>query len=304
LTQGAKRAVSISLGSSRRNKASEITLLGERIHLERVGTDGSLEEFGRLFGEYDGKADALGVGGADVWLVAGGRRHAFKEIERLISAAKTTPVVDGSGLKHTLERDAISWLQNQGQVDFANSRVLVVSAADRFGLAEALSQACPNVTYGDLCFGLGLPLPIRNFEALTRVGNALLPIVTRLPFRWFYPTGSQQDARKPKFPKLFLEADIIAGDWHYIRRYAPDQLEGKTIITQTVRKDDIAWLKGAGVSLLVTTTPEVEGETFATNVMEAALVAVTGERNLSPERLRTIIQEVGWMPRIFRPQDS
>ena len=35
-----KRAVSISLGSSTRNKAVEVELLGEMVSIERVGTDG------------------------------------------------------------------------------------------------------------------------------------------------------------------------------------------------------------------------------------------------------------------------
>ena len=37
-----KRAVSISLGSSKRNKAVEVDLLGERVSIERIGTDGDM----------------------------------------------------------------------------------------------------------------------------------------------------------------------------------------------------------------------------------------------------------------------
>ena len=38
-----KRAVSISIGSSKRNKAVEVTLLGEKVSIERIGTDGDME---------------------------------------------------------------------------------------------------------------------------------------------------------------------------------------------------------------------------------------------------------------------
>ena len=34
-----KRAVSISIGSSKRNKAVEVTLLGEKVSIERIGTE-------------------------------------------------------------------------------------------------------------------------------------------------------------------------------------------------------------------------------------------------------------------------
>ncbi len=64
-----KRAVSISMGSSKRNKAVEVELLGERVTIERIGTDGDMEKAARLYQELDGKVDAFGVGGADLGLL-------------------------------------------------------------------------------------------------------------------------------------------------------------------------------------------------------------------------------------------
>ena len=61
-----KRAVSISLGSSKRNKAVEVTLLGESVRIERIGTDGSMEKAAQIYRELDGQVDAFGVGGADL----------------------------------------------------------------------------------------------------------------------------------------------------------------------------------------------------------------------------------------------
>ena len=60
-----KRAVSISIGSSKRNKAVEVTLLGETVSIERIGTDGDMEAAALKYKELDGKVDAFGVGGAD-----------------------------------------------------------------------------------------------------------------------------------------------------------------------------------------------------------------------------------------------
>ncbi len=39
-----KRAVSISIGSSKRDKAVEVELLGEKVLIERIGTDGDMEK--------------------------------------------------------------------------------------------------------------------------------------------------------------------------------------------------------------------------------------------------------------------
>ena len=56
-----KRAVSISIGSSKRNKAVETTLLGEKVSIERIGTDGDMEAAALKYKELDGKVDAFGV---------------------------------------------------------------------------------------------------------------------------------------------------------------------------------------------------------------------------------------------------
>ena len=238
-----KRVVSVSLGTSKRDKRDEMEILGEQFTLERVGTDGDLAKFGQMFADLDGKVDALGVGGADMYVVVADKRYAFKQIVALTAVAKKTPVVDGSGLKHTLERETIRSLQRDGTVDFTKERVLLVSAVDRFGMAQALVESGAQVVFGDFLFGMGLNIPLTHYSQVKRFGSAVLPLVTRLPFKWFYPTGEKQETRTPKFEKVFKNATLICGDWHYIRKYAPDDLEGKTIITQTLRKADLELLR-------------------------------------------------------------
>ena len=46
-----KRAVSISIGSSRRDKVVEVKLLGEQVSIERIGADGSMEKAAQLYRE-------------------------------------------------------------------------------------------------------------------------------------------------------------------------------------------------------------------------------------------------------------
>ncbi len=296
-----KHVVSISLGSSKRNKSSKIQLLGEEFLVERVGTDGDMAAFAAKFKELDGKVDALGVGGADVYVVVEDRTYAFREIKQIIDVVKQTPVLDGSGLKHTLERSAIAYLDEEKIVDFRKCKTLLVSGVDRFGMAQALAQRSGSVVFGDLLFGLGLPIPVRAYKSFVRLAKLLLPLVTALPFKWFYPTGEKQDKRTPKHERFFQEADLIAGDWHYIRRYMPDRLEGKIILTQTLRTADIEFLRSAGVKLAITTTPEVEGETFATNVMEGVLVALLKSRGepTSVEHYAAILAQLGWKPNVI-----
>ena len=58
-----KRAVGISLGSSKRDKEVAVNLNGVEIQVERIGTDGDVEKARSLYLELDGKVDAFGVGG-------------------------------------------------------------------------------------------------------------------------------------------------------------------------------------------------------------------------------------------------
>ena len=296
-----RRVVSVSLGTSKRDKVHTCTILGEEFTIERRGTDGDKPAFKALMEELDGKVDALGVGGADIWLVSGEKKYAFKDVLGLISGVKKTPVVDGGGLKHTLEREAVARLQADGTVDFKKEKVLLVSAVDRYGLAQALDKACPNVVYGDFLFGPGLPLPIRSYRAVQRLASVLLPVVTQFPIETFYPTGEKQEKRTPKFGKYFDEATFICGDWHYIRRFAPDQMPGKTIMTQTIREADLEWLRSAGVRRVITTTPVMAGESFATNVMEGVVITLLGKKpsEATPEDYLAILKKLDWKPNLI-----
>ncbi len=140
-----KRVVSVSLGSSKRDKKSQVEILGEEFEISRVGTDGDMKRFGELIAELDGKVDAIGLGGIDRYLWVDDRRYTVRDADRLARIAKLTPVVDGSGVKNTLERRTIEYLQDNGLVDFADKNVLVVCAVDRFGMAQTIAKLAKSV---------------------------------------------------------------------------------------------------------------------------------------------------------------
>jgi hypothetical protein len=295
-----KRVVSISLGSSRRDHCVEQEFNGQIISIERIGTDGNIEKAISLIRALDGRVDAFGLGGTDLYIYAGGRRYTFRESLKIVSAAKLSPIVDGSGVKNTLERAVVSYLIDNHQVVMKERKALLVCAVDRFGLAESLVQAGCQVTYGDLLFGLGLPIPLRSLVGLERLARVAAPIITKLPISLFYPTGEKQTQRAPKFSRYFREADIIAGDFHFIRRYMPPELPGKIVITNTVTAEDEAMLRKSGVHMLVTTTPEMGGRSFGTNVLEGVLIALAGKRpeNMRNDEYSQIMQSMGIKPRV------
>ncbi len=66
--------------------------------------------------ELDGQVDALGLGGIDIYLYVGGEQFVIGDGLRLAEARPQTPVVDGSGLKNTLERRVVRELARQGHL--------------------------------------------------------------------------------------------------------------------------------------------------------------------------------------------
>ena len=270
-----KTVVSVSIGSSTRNKTVEATFLNHEFRISREGTDGDFNKAINRITQLDGKVDCFGLGGADLYLWRSNRRYIVRDALRMANAAKLTPIVDGSDVKHTLERKVIEQLHEMGIIK-KGMKCLLVSGIDRWGMAESLAEAGLDMTYGDLIVALGVNRQIRSLKELDNAGKFLLPIFTRLPFKWIYPTGEKQENQKKKvmYEKLFGTQDILAGDFHYIRRYMPDNLDGKIIITNTTTEDDVLELKKRGVKLLITSTPVIDGRSFGANVLQSVMVCL------------------------------
>lgn len=274
-----KKVVSVSIGSSTRNKTVDATFLNHDFRISREGTDGDFNKAIDRIKQLDGKIDCFGLGGTDLYLWCSNRRYIVRDALRMANAAKLTPIVDGSDVKHTLERKVIKQLHEMSIIK-KDMKCLLVSGIDRWGMAESLAETGMDMTYGDMVVALGVNHPIRSLKELDTMGKLLLPVFTRLPFKWIYPTGEKQENQKKKamYENLFAPQDILAGDYHYIRRYMPDSLDGKIIITNTTTENDVVELAKRGVKLLITTTPVIDGRSFGANVLQSVMVCLLEKR--------------------------
>ncbi len=270
-----RRIVSVSLGSSKRNHAFETDFMGQKFSIERIGTDGDWDKAIELIKELDGKVDAFGMGGIDLYIYVAGKKYVINDAKRLL-VAKKSPMVDGSGLKNTLERKCILDVQKDGIMNLRGKKVLMVCAVDRFGMAEAFAEVGAKLTLGDLIYTLNIPIPLHSLTALKIVGRTVAPFAVRMPFDKLYPTGEKQEVIIPKHSKYYYDAEVIAGDFLYIKRYLPEKLNGQVVITNTTTAEDMKMLKERGISKVITTTPNMGGRSFGTNVIEALMVALIG----------------------------
>ena len=294
-----KRAVSVSLGGSARDKAVEIELSGQPVRLERRGTDGDTERAKALFAELDGQVDAFGLGGIDLYVQLDERQYAISAAHKLVAHVKQTPVVDGRGLKNTLERQVVQVLIDTLGPRYHSGKVLLTAGVDRYGMTLAFQEQGYDIAYGDLMFALGIPIAIRSRRGFRLLARLLAAPATKLPISVLYPTGEKQDEIVPRFTKWYQWADVIAGDCHFIKRHMPDDLSGTVIVTNTTTPADMEMFRQRGVEYVMTTTTVLNGRSFGTNMMEAALTAVSGKnRPLTNDELQTMIDELQLKPTV------
>jgi len=294
-----KHVVSVSLGSSTRDKSVVVELGGVEVRAERRGVDGDLSAFNHLMRELDGNVDVLSVGGTEIAFHVDGDVLKFRSTDKLIEGVTKTPLVDGAGLKLTLERRVFELaapdLGPPPQFDQAFLNI----ALDRWGMALAAGEVSDSVVYGDLMFSFGVPVALRSLKQVKRMAHMLVPVAGRLPLKWLYPTGESQTVRDPKFAKHFEAADLICGDFLYIAKFAPDDLSGKTILTNTTTEANVEWLSHTGAARLITTTPRFDGRSFGTNLTEALITAAVGaDRPLTINEMNAAIDDLGIRPAV------
>lgn len=297
-----KHIVSVSLGSSTRDHKVEVELLGETFIIERLGMDGDFARLRQTIAQLDGRVDALGLGGITMTLPVADRSYTIRSAAPLMKIAKETPIVDGTELRTVLERQVILDLDRSGTVPMKGRKVLVVTAVDRYSMAQAFRELECQMIFGDLIFALGVPKIIRGFNAFHLVVKTFAPLACLLPFSMLYPTGTKEEKveNAERYSKYYHEVDIIAGDFNYIHRYMPKDLIGKIIVTNTVTSDNIRELKNRGVKTLVTTTPNLGGRSFGTNVIQATIVAALGKKpaQISDEQYLAAAKRIGFLPRV------
>ncbi|MCE1247350.1 MAG: quinate 5-dehydrogenase [Firmicutes bacterium] len=298
-----KKIVSISLGSSKRDHEAEVEFLGEKFLLARRGVDGDFRKAQLLLREIDGTVDAIGLGGTDIYLYSKSKRYELKYGVRLMKEVKKSVVVDGSGLKNSLERKVIHDLNLQSGFSFKDRKTLMVCGMDRFGMAEALVGAGAQVIFGDLIFALEKDMPILTLDELEVQADNLLPEISKLPIGLIYPVGQKQETYavlEEKYTKYYRWAEFITGDYHYIRRYLPERLDGRIIITNTVTPADIEILKEKGLRYLITTTPDIAGRSFGTNVLEAVMLSILGKKweDATEKDYLDLIEKLNMKPRM------
>jgi hypothetical protein len=183
----------------------------------------------------------------------------------------------------------------------------MVAGVDRFGMSEALAAQGGEIIFGDLMFAPRSAVCDPGTKSAPGLGAAASsPRGADAAFASL-SHGRKAEHDHAQMAEVLSMADIIAGDFLYIRRCMPTVesgfLSGKIILTNTTTETDEEELRKRGVKLLITTTPNFDGRSFGTNVMESVLVALNDGKPLTPEEYLETLKKLDWSPNVRSLQD-
>lgn len=301
-----KKVLNISLGSSYRDYDFVLSLFGETIHVTRFGTNGDVRHARELARQMDGQVDAIALPLPTSYPV-GTAVYRHKPAQQIAKEISRTPVHDGTLLASNLEQKNIVALARQDESLFVGKKVLMMSGIVHEGLSRALMGFAESVQFGDPVFQLRLNRPLSTFDQLANYARYAMPLLNRADYDRLYPVGLH-DERLSRGADLFAAADVIAGSSAYLRRFAPDDLRGKMIVTDWLLPSEIEQLKDAGVTRLVTFTQPLSTEQpfVGTDVLEAILAAASGKEpaELHPMDYVSLAQEAGWSAHVLQLNEA
>jgi len=274
------KVVGVSLGSAQRDFEAEVCLGGATFSVKRTGLDGQIEAAVDMIKELDGKVAAIGLGGVNLDYRIAERRYPIREGKEMARAAKATPVVDGAFVKEDWEPALLRSIVDRGELELRGKRVLMTSVLDRYPLAVCLQDMGAEVSAGDALLALKLPLIFPSLRSFSAASYLAMPILSRLPLKYLYPLGKKQEVKRRGWDGLLRGIDMIAGDFHLINRFLPQDLSGKTFITSTLTGQDWAELERRGACRVIPLGIRLGDRALGANLLDAVITAAARRKVL------------------------
>jgi predicted amino acid dehydrogenase len=305
-----KKILILNLDDGEENET--LTFLGQEIQIHQIGCHGDPEKTKSWIESNDGQFDVIGLEGLPANLQLGSARKLHPIGQSLSKSASVTPVVDGSGAQQGIERWGIVLANRVQPGIFSQKKILMVPGLNHQGLAQALSGHSQFIRYADPVVYFALPqFPgVGSRLTLDRVAGLSLEQLKDAPFRRIFPRSGQ--AGTPRSAEPFHWADVLAGDIGAIRRYAPFDLQHKTVIVTSACEEDLDDLRRRGVSIVVTLIPDLSGNShllgWGSATIEAVLASLrpSADAPLTEDTYLDLLADLDWKPdiRYLQPEEA
>ena len=288
-----KQVVSISLGSSRQDFEFNTTVLGVRLHVRRVGADGSVERAAELAQQWGDVAATLGFG-------VDQNSDALMEVINHYNGNAT--MTTGTRLSGILQEWAVRHAQQQLGGFFSNARVLFLSGLQDYRVALALSEYTDNMQFADPALQLGVPKLLGSLQALNLYSDGAHYVK-----HWSLPAALNQGPVKEwsRFVvrKALQKASVVVAPVHLLDEFGLEELAGKTVVASNVNEARLADLRDKGVTTVVDGAPLMHGHSLGANLLEAMVIAATGKHpeDLMEDDYLEVISALKLAPRVLYP---
>jgi predicted amino acid dehydrogenase len=297
-----KKVVSVSLGTHDQDFEFVAPFMGQQVHVQRVGADGSTAKALKLLKHWQKHADVLGLGVVKDSYNVGSRRYIEKDSTRMASVVKHVPVTTGGRLNDILQEWALRHVQTKLGNYFNNARVLFFSGMTNYKLAMCMSEYTQNLQFADPLVQLGVPKLLTSLSALELYTSG-----AHYVSNWTSPSVMSSAPVKEwtrfVLKRAMQKATIIVAPVHELDDFTADELAGKTIITSSVNDERLAQFKNKGVALVIDGAPSMFDHVLGPNILDAMIMAATGKnaQDLLEDDYLEIITDLQMEPRIIYP---
>jgi predicted amino acid dehydrogenase len=265
-----KTVIGISLGARSQNFDFKTDFLGERLHVQRRGTDGSKAQAAKLLRHWNARADAIGLG------LGNGERDDREGQAELLALATKAPLSTGARLADIYLEWAVRHAQTTLGRYFDNAKVLFFSGRTNAKLAASMAEYTENLLFADPLLQLGVPKLLTSIDALELYASGAHCVSGWAPPR-LLPAPLVRQWTRYVLAKALAQATVVVAPAHELDDFGIEELAGKTIVTTTVNEARLAAFKDKGVHLVIDGAPLVHGRALDPSLLDAMILAATGK---------------------------
>ena len=297
-----KTVISISLGSKSQDYEFTTRLLGERLHVQRLGTDGSVARAAKLLKQWEQHADAIGLGVVKDTSRIGAQRLVGADSARLKRIVTRVPLTTGERLADIFLEWALRHTQTELGHYFDNARVLFFSGMSNRKLAVAMSEFTQNLQFADPLLQLGVPKLLTSLDALGLYASGMHYARDWTPPRVITATVLKQWTHFV-LARALAKATVVVAPVHELDAFGLEELAGKTIVTSNVNERRLAHFKDSGVNMVVDGAPVLQGHVLGPEMLDAMIIAASGKApgDILEDDILEIITGLKMTPRILYP---
>jgi predicted amino acid dehydrogenase len=271
-----KNVIGISLGSNSQDFGFRTNFLGSRLHVQRLGTDGSTARAAKLLRHWNSRADAIGLGLVKDSREVDASRKLDVEVERLRALATRAPLSTGARLADIFLEWAVRHAQTTLGHYFDNAQVLFFSGQASGKLAASMAEYTENLQFADPLLQLGVPKLLTSIDALNLYASGAHYVSDWAPPR-VLPAPLMRQWTQYVLRKALAHASVVVAPVHELDDFGLEELAGKTIITTTVNDERLAAFKDKGVHLVIDGAPLLQDHALDPSLLDAMILAATGK---------------------------